>query len=73
MRRTQRRFLNQDWHTRLTHDGPYQTVRCIEGDRIQIGFMPGNKKDGFGVSLPRADAKLLARRIEQCLKATVKP
>ena len=59
------------WHTRLETDRPYQTVRTVDSATISIGFMPGNGMAGYGIYLRRSDARLLARRIEQCLKATV--
>ena len=60
------------WHTRLEMDRPYQTVRTVDEYCVSLGFFPGNKKDGIGLTLNRKDARLLAKRINQCLDATVK-
>lgn len=59
------------WHTRLEHDRPYQTVKA-NGNNIDVGFMAGKGKHGYMLTITRADARLLARRINQCLDGTAK-
>lgn len=61
------------WTTRIG-DGMYQCVRVSDkdDDKLQISLFPGEKKDGIGFVLTRPDARLLARRINQCLDATRK-
>ena len=66
-----RKYANTEWHTRIDYDRPYQSVKIVDDD-IQIGFMPGNKMDGYAFKISRADARLLAKRINECLDATVK-
>jgi len=66
-----RKYANTSWHTRLDHDRPYQMVMA-DGDVINVSFMPGNKEDGYSFPISRAEARLLAKRINQCLDATVK-
>jgi len=58
------------WHTRIGTSGPYQAVSTSSETSLRIGFFPGWGKDGIGVEISRKDAKLLARRIEQCLAGT---
>lgn len=60
------------WHTRLETDGPYQTVKTVNEGTVAIGFMPGHGVAGYGFHISRKDARLLAKRINQCLDATVK-
>jgi hypothetical protein len=60
------------WITRLTMDAPYQEVGTLDEKNIGIAFFPGNKRDGFRLTLNRKDARLLAKRINQCLDKTVK-
>lgn len=52
------------WCLRRDLTGPY--VRTAELDKIALAF------DDCVVYLSRADARLLAKRINQCLDATVK-
>lgn len=66
-----RKYANAEWCTRLDFDRPYQSLG-LQGDQIRISFFPGKKGDGFSVAITRADARLLAKRINQCLDATVK-
>jgi len=66
-----RKYEAVEWHTRLDWKRPYQTVRA-EGDEIRIALFPGNENDGVSFALDRADARLLAKRINSCLDATVK-
>ena len=58
------------WMTRLDSKKPYQTVRTRMDGEIAIAFFPGNRGDGFGVTIRRRDARMLARRINQCLDDT---
>lgn len=61
------------WQLRRMHNDPERSqgfVRTEDEKFIQIQY---RWKVGHGwqtLSLPRADARLLARRIEQCLEAT---
>lgn len=66
-----RRLENAYWCTRLDHMRSYQMVKA-HADDLVISFFPGNKRDGFSLSVSRKDARLLAKRINQCLDATVK-
>ena len=61
---------NSIWLTRLDWNMPYQQVNT-DGDLIEIGFWPGGG-NGIKHRITRADARLLAKRINQCLDATVK-
>lgn len=66
---------NSIFLTRFPTNGkPYQAVSVVEDNQelIVVGFYPGNGGKGYGIEISRQDAKLLARRIEQCLKATAK-
>lgn len=58
------------WHTRLDWKRPYQAVRTHDEENLIVSIMPGNGADGVGFKISRVDARLLARRIEQCLKGT---
>lgn len=60
------------WHTRLETDRPYQTVRTVSESEVSIGFFPGNLGAGYGMTISRKDARLLAKRINQCLDGTAK-
>ncbi len=66
-----RRHLNAVWVTRLDLHRPYQQVG-INGDDLAISFMPGKGGTGISINVSRKDARLLAKRINQCLDATVK-
>lgn len=59
------------WHTHLDWKRPYQAVRTHDENTLIISIMPGNRADGVGFKISRKDARLLARRIEQCLKGTL--
>jgi len=58
------------WQTRLDGKGPYQWTQTASKSDVWIGFMPGNKEPGFKVRMSRRDARLLAKRITQCLDDT---
>jgi hypothetical protein len=58
------------WSTRRDMTGCY--VRCVEDDLIEI-FVPVGNGIGHRVSMPRSEARMVARRINECLDATVKP
>ena len=66
-----RKHANAEWYTRPADDKPYQKVKAAD-DLIFISFMPGYKLHGYTMTVTRADARLLAKRINQCLDATVK-
>jgi len=59
------------WITRPIGVRPTQYVQA-KGEQIHISFFPRSEADGWGVTLSRADARLLARRINQCLDETRK-
>lgn len=56
------------WSTRLK--GPHQIVSTSSLAKIKISFMPGDGRDGLSFFLLRKDARLLAKRINQCLNET---
>ena len=56
------------WSTRLK--GAHQIVSTASLAKIKISFMPGDGKDGLSFLLLRKDARLLAKRINQCLDET---
>jgi len=60
------------WMTRHSDQYPYQYVRTTDDDRILIvnAEQSGGNADAMVVS--RRDARLLAKRINQCLDATRK-
>ena len=68
---SKRKHQNAVWHTRLAMDKPYQCVTSAYND-IWVSFYPGNGGNGYSMKISRADARLLAKRINQCLDATVK-
>lgn len=66
-----RKHANAAWYTRLGMDKPHQSVTSAY-DEIWISFYPGNGGNGYSMKVSRKDARLLAKRINQCLDATVK-
>lgn len=50
---------------------PNGVVRTTDDDRILIAVWDGRKEERV-LTVSRRDARLLARRINQCLNATVK-
>lgn len=58
------------WTTNSRFDRPYQAVRTDSETEVVISIMPGSGKDGIGFNLSRKDARMLARRINQCLDGT---
>lgn len=46
-------------------------VKTADNDRIEI-LAPDGKGEAYGFSISRKDARLLAKRINQCLDATRK-
>jgi hypothetical protein len=66
-----RKFENQIFCTRLDFERPYQMC-AAHGEMIQISMMPGAGGSGYMHTLTRKDARLLAKRINACLDATVK-
>ncbi len=59
------------WCTSLAFDKPYQMVQTEEAGRLKVSFMPGMGKDGISITLKRSNARLLAKRINQCLDYTL--
>jgi hypothetical protein len=66
----ERVLQNAAWHTRFGY--PYQSVNCAGVDYIGLGFFFEKVQQGIGIKISRKDARLLAKRINQCLDATVK-
>jgi len=59
------------WPTRrIGTKGPYQIVSTASLAKLTLSFMPGNGKDGVSIQILRKDARMLARRINQCLDET---
>lgn len=58
------------WTSRNRFDIPYQAVRTHSKTEIVISIMPGHGENGIGFKLSRLEARMLARRINQCLDAT---
>lgn len=57
--------------TRNDFNRPYQSAQ-IEGEKIKVGLWLGDMKPGYTFTLSRSDARLFAKRINQCLDATRK-
>jgi hypothetical protein len=60
------------WTTRRDTTKRHQIVSTLDRSTLIMYFFPGDGKDGFSLKLPRSDARLLARRINQCLEETKK-
>ena len=73
MNKTMAKFMvgpAAEWYTRFPGDRSYQVVRTGDPKHLRISFMPGQQGDGIAIMIHRTDARLLARRIIQCLEAT---
>jgi hypothetical protein len=57
------------WSTRRDMTGCY--VHCVEDDLIEIVVPVGNGI-AHSVSMPRREARMVARRINECLDGTAK-
>ena len=68
---SKRPHANSVWITKFT-TGPYQQVQADDNNGIWISFLPGNRQEGFGIQLTRQQARLLAKRMNECLDATAK-
>jgi len=70
-----RKHQESVWITKFT-DLAYQEVKCFSDRGLQISFFPikifDKRPNGVSVLVNRKDARLLAKRINQCLDATVK-
>ena len=66
-----RKHQNTIWATHRDFTKLHQTVSA-DGEILRINLFPGNREGGIGFSLTRKDSRMLARRINQCLDATVK-
>ncbi len=55
----------------LRYDPGSGYVRTLPGDRIGV-YLPDGRGMVSGLQMSRADARLVAKRINQCLDATVK-
>ncbi len=62
---------NAVWVTRLNMGVPHQVIRPID-NLVRISFFQGNGQNGYGFEISRGDARLLAKRINQCLDGTLK-
>ena len=61
--------MTATWCTRLDFDRPYQMVSIEDDGNVKLCFMPGNGQPGVALFISRKDARLFARRINQCLDA----
>jgi hypothetical protein len=61
---------NSMWLTRF--DDPKQSVQVCPTDQEKINIGLWNGGQGYSFNISRKDARLLAKRINQCLDATVK-
>ena len=65
------KHLNIIWPTSGWDKGKaYQSVRTENAKDIRISLMLGSGRDGVSYIITRADARMLARRIMQCLEET---
>lgn len=70
MRRVAKKWLNTMWSCRV-FGRPNIYVSIVEDGRIKIGaFLDVNSTSGFAFFIDRRLARLLAKRINQCLDAT---
>ena len=58
------------WPTRIGVAAASQIVSTESTNLLKISFFPGYGRDGLSVSISRRDARLLAKRINQCLDYT---
>ena len=58
------------WATRLNMGRAYQVVRTNSTSELSLAFFSGGGKPGLSFTVTRGDARLLAKRINQCLDAT---
>lgn len=67
-----KKWLNTTWPCKRPEKGrPNIYVGVTEDNKIKIGvFLDSNTPDGFAFFIDRRMAKLLAKRIIQCLAAT---
>lgn len=65
-----RKHSNSIWVTSFRDE--YQSVRVSESDQslVTVAFLKNGK--GYGIDISRRDARLLAKRINQCLDNTQK-
>lgn len=64
-----KRVDNVVWICRELGKYPNGSVRCDGEDRVVVSVEPGDGKS-YGLCIPRTLARLLARRINQCLDDT---
>ena len=69
---SKRKHANAMFLTRFNDGGSYQSVQVCDKDdnALYVGFWANGK--GYLHKISRKDARLLARRINQCLDATVR-
>lgn len=65
------RAPNTSWMMRTPGTYPNGYVRTLPGDRIQISYYD-HQHHPQTIMLDRQDARLLAKRVNQCLDETVK-
>ena len=58
------------WMLRRPGVYPNGWVRTWDKDRIAFFLVNAEGEDGYGYVCPRKDARLLAKRILECLEAT---
>lgn len=58
------------WPTRPLGSYPQQYVRTADDENLELSFHVEHR-DGWAVKLSRRDARMLARRINQCLDETL--
>lgn len=59
------------WPTRRLGSYPQQYVRTADEQTLELSFHTEAEFAGWAVKLSRRDARMLARRINQCLDETV--
>lgn len=71
-RKVAKKWLNTSWSCRIS-GRPNMDVGIIEDGKIKIGaFLDSNSPSGFAFFIDRRLARLLAKRINQCLDDTGK-
>ncbi len=58
------------WHTHKFGVYPYAAVTTASTTDLKIAFFPKRDEAGFSFTLTRKMARMLARRINQCLDDT---
>lgn len=58
------------WASKKIGVYPNTMIKTLENNMIQIQFFPEKDRDGIAFNLDRRHARLLAKRINQCLDET---